>query len=161
MNLRAAVLCDDVRLEDTNKQIFIGVYGDSIQASIRPAPFSAWLVIMLDIDEDGGTVELETSFGGKVELKRSRIPAGHRSANVKLALNHLFYEPTPIAVRFRKEGGEWSHPILWMFKFADDVQPLPDDEAARYAPLFGEAGPKRKRSGKRTAMARPSPVRAA
>ena len=129
MRLVSILLCDDVRDEANNKRILIGVYGNQVISSTRPALLGLNLHTVFDLDERPCMLELELRIGDEVVLGKSETDDQKQLmlvAPVRLVLE----EEKKLSVRWRCNDGHWSATYEWDLIFAENVQQLPDDVSA-------------------------------
>jgi hypothetical protein len=66
LDIKWAILCDDVRIENNGKLIFIGIYQSVITVSEFPTQIMSRIVFGIDIKQPGEhIVELKIEFGQK------------------------------------------------------------------------------------------------
>src|SRR4051812_47095352 len=117
-HLDAALICDDIRTENTGKQILIGVYGDDIIVGMFPSVVVVALWMRFRFDEVGmHPLELMGDGPDGSVLAASRVEAytANKSANVDLGLGGIVLQlnrPGRITFRWRDVGqDEWKDVI--------------------------------------------------
>ena len=120
-----AILCDDVRKEDSGKLIFIGVYGPSIKVEKLPATLAFRAVIPVSIKE-----AFEISFEFRVKNGRKKIFAARATARTEtpgdsfilvpqFILEHLDH-PDVLNFSVRLDEGKWQTIHSISFKTTPD-----------------------------------------
>lgn len=126
---RAIILCEDIREEVGGKHTIVGMHGNRLQATTRPAVIALKLLTNLTIPNTGMDVEIEVTFN-RTNIHKASIPAGYTNFNGILPLTILMVDEKPLVVRLREAGTEWSAPWAWDFEFQKDADELPEEEAA-------------------------------
>ena len=106
-----AILCDDVRKEDSGKLIFIGVYGPTLKVNKLPATLPLRAIIPVSAKD-----AFEVSFEFRVKLGRKKIFAANVTARTDyqgdsfiiipqfiLELDH----PDVLNISVRLNEGKW------------------------------------------------------
>lgn len=126
---RAIILCEDIREEVGGKHTIVGMHGNRLQVSTRPAIIALKLLTNLTIDSTGSDVEIEVTFN-RTNVHKASVPGGFTNFNGILPLTILMVEEKPLVVRIRESGAEWSAPWIWDFSFDENAVELPENEAA-------------------------------
>lgn len=111
MSLSYALICDDVRQENSGKYIFIGVYGSSIILHSTPANIKLTAVLQFDFAKVGVySIELEIMRNGKrVALFEGTMNAptiGSSLSNIPFDLTDI-NTAGELSIRFREVGSRW------------------------------------------------------
>ncbi len=108
-----AVLCDDVRRENTGKDILIGVYGGNVKVPAFPAVFAPVFWISMTAKNVGSyQVDFWIKYPGESD--------GHKFEGGNVSINEVgslgvylppiavnFIAESPIALLGRIDNGEW------------------------------------------------------
>lgn len=113
MKIASAVICDDIRKEDTHKHLLIGVYLDDIVVEQFDAPIilRLWLQFYPDTD---GDLHLEVRMKGTA-IDKSPLFRGVLDIADKDKIATLRLPPMPIILnregeiefQFREKGKRW------------------------------------------------------
>lgn len=112
LNVRAAVLCDDVRVENNGKAILIGVYSGDVAVPATPflLPFYVWT----NFSPEGLgeiAVNFRISFQGKPVVSGRGGITVERTEDVILLLPQFLVkgeEGGELLVEMQQEDGAWS-----------------------------------------------------
>lgn len=112
LNVRAAVLCDDVRIESNGKAILIGVYAGNVAVPTTPflVPFYVWI----NFSPEGLgeiAVNFRISFQGKPVVSGRGGITAERTEDAAFLLPQFLVkgeEGGELLVEMQEEGGAWS-----------------------------------------------------
>ena len=116
VDIKSAILCDDIRREDNGKMLFIGVYvGEILVAEFPVALRLTWVLFGKHQKTASHDMEFRVSYDTHTEKPKSlqartaTDPALDDQAEVSLILPNAvltFQEPTALTVSV-KEGDQW------------------------------------------------------
>lgn len=125
LDIRAAILCDLVRTENTGKQILVGVYTGNVVFSKNPARFSPWFWIDLVFPTQNSEFEVEFKIEAPdLEKPHTAVSKGHieKQKNLIIAFSSPPLEiKQPGLLKFSmraKKGGRWQKVIEKRLEFA-------------------------------------------
>jgi hypothetical protein len=129
--VRSALLCDDVRVEATQKLILIGVYGGEVVASVRPCVVPVTIALQLDTDGSGADLEIKTEGGGFGGRWNPQVPPGVSIANLQISAQIIMLEERDLRLFIRNKGdADWRSVAEWTFRFHPEVTDAPVEHAA-------------------------------
>ena len=113
LRVAAALVCDDVRIEDTGKHILIGVYTGGVR--LKEAPVQLRMAFWILFEHDAETAEFETEFRLEVPetkpspvLHASIFPQSQISSAVIFNVPGVpLGEPGELRLMFRETGKRW------------------------------------------------------
>jgi hypothetical protein len=116
VDIKSAIICDDIRREDNGKMLFIGVYvGEILVAEFPIALRLTWVLFGKHQKTASHDMEFRISYDAHTEkptslqAKTTTDPALEDQAEVSLIIPNAvltFQEPTALTVSV-KEGGRW------------------------------------------------------
>ncbi|MBL8658325.1 MAG: hypothetical protein JNM75_01065 [Rhodospirillales bacterium] len=112
LNVRSAVLCDDVRIENNGKIILIGVYSGNVAVPVTPFVLAVHVWINLSPQVPGEiAVNLRISFQGKPIVSGQGTITAVDTDDVVILLPKFLVEGDgdgELLVEMQEEDGSWS-----------------------------------------------------
>lgn len=131
VDLKGALLADDVRQENNGKFILIGVYNSNIVVSGFPFARTMYVVLLLGFHATGScTIELrgvlpsgDTTFSVKGEISSQSQESSVLAPVGEIPM--VFSQPTSFTVEARVNNGEWKAIGSWKI-----MKATPEEAAA-------------------------------
>lgn len=126
INVRSALLCDDVRVEANGKHILIGVYAGDILVTGLPATLSliVWLEIAPGRNADQLAFEYKVTLPGRAKERRGNINMmldGEEHAFLIMRLSPFeLTQEGRLTLALRAPGDRWAEVFVKRIRLAPD-----------------------------------------
>lgn len=114
IDVKSAIICDDIRTEDNGKRLLIGVYTGDILFTEFPVAFAPSIMLEFVPFVQGGAMEFEMKLEAPTGKKSRASPGSLEIANQTRAVLIVNFqpvdllEPGPFRFLMRPKGGRWT-----------------------------------------------------
>jgi hypothetical protein len=99
--------------------------------------FQARLFISFETEGEPVDIDMEVAYN-RVNVHKLSVPPGFSGANAVIPLSIIAMEEKDLVLRYRFNEGEWSDPIQWKVRFADNAIELPPENVDNIQAMLAE-----------------------
>jgi len=111
-----AFLCDDIRREDNNKIIAIGIYGSDVNVALFPAALQFSMLVKVFFTTQGKhkiSLRVQTKNGTKHDINGEMVTVRPGSDLIAITLPPMIFESSDeISVLAESKSGRWKNILV-------------------------------------------------